>query len=455
MFDWNNNTWYIIEQFIKREHGKGLIEHQIRPYNKFISEYIDTVIKQNNPILLHYTVEDKEYMIEIELSNYNILPALIHENDGSTKIMTPHEARLRNFTYSADFSIDLLVRTHVDGDTQETVLPKIQFGKLPIMLGSDICMLGEQKTSKLENKECLYDEGGYFIVNGSEKTIVCQERRAENKIYVCKNNKISAKYSFVSEVNSVPSCSLQTPKSCQIKLTSKLVVKAQVLKISIPHIRQDIPVVILFRALGINTDKDIMKYIIPDLSDVNNLSGIEIVQASLEESIDIRSKKEALEFISRYIIITGYIKDKDKIDAERKLELTENILKNDLLPHVGESFKKKAMFISEMISKLFKVRDEKIPYDDRDSYINKRIDTPGVLLTNLFRLYFTKVIKDMKQQINKEFTNGSWKACDNFHDIISMNNIYKIVKVSTITTGFKFALATGSWGLKNMANKQK
>ena len=453
-FDWKNNTWYLIDQFIKRENGKGLIEHQISSYNNFLNNYMDTVIRQNNPIELHYNTDSTKYMIQIHVDNYNLLPPMIHENDGSTKIMTPYEARLRNFTYSSDFSLDLRIKTFENDNVGETVLQKIQFGKIPIMLGSNICILSKKDVNKSEYKECIYDEGGYFIVNGSEKSIVSQERRAENKIYVCNNTKSGAKYSLTSEINSVPSNSLQTPKSVTIKLTSKIVVKAPVLKITIPHIRQDIPVPIVFRALGIITDRDIMNYIIDDMANTTNVNSIEIIQASLEECIDIRSKRDALEYISKYIVITGYIKDKDKIDGERKLEITENILKTDLLPHVGDNFKKKALFISLMINKLFLVNDRKINYDDRDSYINKRIDTPGVLLTNLFRLYFTKVIKDMKQQINKEFANGSWKACNNFHDIINMNNIYKIVKVSTITTGFKFALATGSWGLKNMTNKQ-
>ena len=41
--------------------------------------------------------------------------------------------------------------------------------------------------NKIDIEECKYDLGGYFIINGSEKVIVSQERRAENKIYICKN----------------------------------------------------------------------------------------------------------------------------------------------------------------------------------------------------------------------------------------------------------------------------
>jgi len=75
-------------------------------------------------------------------------------------------------------------------------------------------------------------------------------------------------------------------------------------------------------------------------------------------------------------------------------------------------------------------------------------------MTNLFRQYYTKAIKDMKTNINKEFSSGSWKADNNFNKIINKTNIYKVIKFSTITTGLKFALATGNWGIKNNKNKQ-
>ena len=94
-----------------------------------------------------------------------------------------------------------------------------------------------------------------------------------------------------------------------------------------------------------------------------------------------------------------------------------------------------------MIRKLLLTSIGKLPYDDRDSYINKRVDTPGILIGNLFRQYYTKLVKDMKNAINKEFNNGSWRANDNFHQIITKSNIYKIIKVNTIETGMKYALS--------------
>jgi DNA-directed RNA polymerase II subunit RPB2 len=76
-------------------------------------------------------------------------------------------------------------------------------------------------------------------------------------------------------------------------------------------------------------------------------------------------------------------------------------------------------------------------------------------MSNLFRQYYGKLIKDMKIIINKEYTNGSWKVNNDFINIINKNNIYKIMKSSIIEGGFKYSLATGNWGIKNQTNKSK
>ena len=75
--------------------------------------------------------------------------------------------------------------------------------------------------------------------------------------------------------------------------------------------------------------------------------------------------------------------------------------------------------------------------DDRDSYINKRIELTGTLLNNLFRNYFNKVVKDIQKQVVREINNGSWKSSEDYINIINLTNIYKIVKSSTIDNGLK------------------
>ena len=87
--------------------------------------------------------------------------------------------------------------------------------------------------------------------------------------------------------------------------------------------------------------------------------------------------------------------------------------------------------------------------DDRDSYVNKRVDLTGSLLNNLFRNYFNKLVKDMEKQVIREVNNGSWKSTDDYLNIINLTNIYKIIKSNTIENGIKRALSTGDFGIKH------
>ena len=62
---------------------------------------------------------------------------------------------------------------------------KIPLGNVPIMLKSKCCVLNNMSKQVLYNMgECLYDQGGYFIVNGKEKVIVSQEKGSDNNIYI-------------------------------------------------------------------------------------------------------------------------------------------------------------------------------------------------------------------------------------------------------------------------------
>ena len=107
-----------------------------------------------------------------------------------------------------------------------------------------------------------------------------------------------------------------------------------------------------------------------------------------------------------------------------------------------------------MSCKLIRCKLGWIKPDDRDSYSNKRIDLTGLLINNLYRNYFNKLVKDMQKQIVKEMNTGSWKSTEDYMNIINMTNVYKIIKSMTIENGIKRSLATGDFGIKQ-ANSNK
>ena len=88
--------------------------------------------------------------------------------------------------------------------------------------------------------------------------------------------------------------------------------------------------------------------------------------------------------------------------------------------------------------------------DDRDSYVNKRLDLCGSSLNNLYRNHYNKFVKDGEKQIIREINNGAWKSTDDYENIINYTNIYKIFKSTTLENGIKRALSTGDFGIKNV-----
>ena len=100
-----------------------------------------------------------------------------------------------------------------------------------------------------------------------------------------------------------------------------------------------------------------------------------------------------------------------------------------------------------MASKLIKAYLGKTSRDDRDSYLNKRIELTGTLLNNLFRNYFNKLVNEMIKLIMKLSINGSWQSTEDHENIVNMTNIYKII-ITTIENGINRALATGDFSIK-------
>lgn len=461
-------TWNIIEKYFEQDKGRFIINHIISSYNDFVCKKIDDIIEGFNPIQIcnDYMPENDlyKYQINLVISNPQISKPIINEKDGTVKIMTPIEARQRNLCYSGNLHVDLNINVEyidVNNDNKEDYniiyknkkIKNINLGKLPIMVNSKYCVLKNANMLLDEKNECKYDHGGYFIINGNEKVVVSQDRIAENKTYVFKDNKASS-YSYIAEIRSVPENIFSPPKLTVLKLSSKETQFGKYIRVVIHHIKHDIPIFILFRALGIESDKEIIEYILYDLDDKYNQKLARYLKGCIEESNSYLYNYEALEYLSKYLTIIGYPKETLN-KSENKIKIIKDILRKDFLPHVGDSFKKKALYLGYMVAKLIKCSLNITPLDDRDSYINKRIDTPGIMMANLFRQYYGKVVRDMKTMINKEIQNGSWKVNNNFINIINESNIYKIMKSSILESGFKYSLATGNWGIKTQLNKSK
>ena len=451
----------LIGAYFKGQHLERLVRHQLESYNNFVGYQIIKTVEMFNPVHIASDLDfdpiKKKHSLEIFVTfdNFSIYRPQIHENNGAIKLMFPQEARLRNFTYASALTVDMnikyIVRTGKDLENIQTfhkILPKIHIGKMPIMIKSSICVLTQYKhVENTHTGECKFDAGGYFIINGSEKTVLGQERAAENKVYCFNVSKNNTKYDWIAEMKSVPDFKCISPKQINLMVSSKNNGFGKPIHVQIPRVKQPIPLFIVFRALGIISDKDICEKILLNIE--NNKTLLELLQASIIESNKYLSQEECIKYITSFVMFTPINMDKET-GAKKKHDFTMDILGNDLFPHC-QNATQKIYFLGYMTNKILQASIELIKQDDRDSYLNKRIDLTGSLLNNLFRNYFNKLVKDMEKQVIREINTGSWKSTDDFENIINLTNIYKIIKSTTIENGIKRALATGDFGIKHSA----
>lgn len=437
------DAWAVISAFFEE---KGLVRQQLDSFNEFVFNTMQEIIDETPEIIvrpesqhipgMEQTFEEKEY--KITFGQIYLSKPIVTEADNDTGSLFPKEARLRNLTYSAPMYVDLTkkeVTKLPDGETEEhdEKYEKVFLAKVPIMLRSSFCSLFDHTDKELtELGEDPYDQGGYFIINGSEKVLIAQERMANNHVYVFKKSQPS-KYSYVAEIRSVLENSTRNASAVSVKMLSRgFKAKsgsgaAGVIRAQIPYIKSDIPILILFRALGFVADKDILEHIVYNFNDTEMMNGL---RPSIEEAQPVQSQELALDYIGKRGAAVG-------VTRSKRIEYAREILQKELLPHVGlgeYTETKKAFFVGYMVHRLMLVVLKRRGEDDRDHYANKRLDLGGPLLANLFRLLFRKLTKDVRMYVQKCVDNGKEV------------NVPWSVKTQTITRGLKYSLATGNWG---------
>ena len=444
----DKDSWKVIRAYFKQH---GLVSQQIGSFNQFVGKNIQEIIDENKTISVEVDTnfakkdfeEETKYELSFAQSRIAANPQFIEINTNIENKIFPNDARVRNLDYLSELSLDVIWREKKKSGNVERTYPNINIGKIPIMVRSKYCSLNDKTdTERVAVKECEFDQGGYFIIGGGEKVIVAQERMATNFVYVF-NKKEQSGYSWQAEVRSNIDGSNRPPVLFAVKIAKKNTHLKNnlggLITARIPYVKADIPIVILFRALGLESDKDIMDYIIFDEED-NSFK--ELLRPSLEYASEYRGKKECLEYIGNKAT-----RGEDS-SREERIKRAEDILRNNMLSHVSierGNENKKAYFIGYMIYRLGNCSLGRAFGDDRDHYGKKRLDMCGVLLSGIFRQLFRRFTK---------------KAETNLKDQIKHNKNGRITLESAfdkniITGGMKYALATGNWGQNKVGQVQK
>ena len=223
--------------------------------------------------------------------------------------MFPNIARLKGYTYKSNILCNIAIKYTNNESNVVTIknFPKINIGSIPIMVHSKRCILHGMDSVKLsELGECPYDQGGYFIINGKEKVIISQEKKVNNILYINKTSDESIP--LMASIKSISNEGFQSSRTNNISIYKHKISQDHPYKVERIMVRIEktieIPVMILFRALGITKDKDILNLIIYD-TDSKNLQSqmMTILHYSIRDSEPIYSQKDALKFISQFSFI--------------------------------------------------------------------------------------------------------------------------------------------------------
>jgi DNA-directed RNA polymerase II subunit RPB2 len=456
-------SMYLIDTYFKTQ-AYPFTKHHIDSYDQFLGKDLPALIRAANPILI---LKDKipntdEYRYKVEIfvggedgSAIEIgSPTIALQNTEEVRLLFPNEARLRNLTYSSLVMADIVCRISIsttdpkqpgfiDVQKHDRTFAKFPLFRIPIMLHSRYCNLHGKAAEFLEEAgECPQDYGGYFIVGGSEKVLITKQEQAFNTLYVNTQDH-DKKISFFASISCL------SPSTRQVKRISFYFMREFQLKriigdrpdrqyatlqVGLPYVRKPVPVFILFRALGYQTDKEIMRLILPDETSA---------ETKLLEPYLIASMNEAFPFLDTYSAVQ-YIKSLTKGFSEAHVL---DVLNNQFFIHIDVNQPgARAAFLGDCVRRILRVVAGLEPKTDKDDTRNQRLLVSGFSTQMLFSSIYDMWKKAVALSIDKQYNyNEKLYSGLNFLNIFSAGNTSLIFQPIMITEGIMRGFK-GRWG---------
>ena len=434
-----------IRNIIKRENPFILFKGENKRTGEFDYEiriyYGETLDKDGNPIL-SYMEEKDDKKVEKEIENIFVSSPAVYKDD-KLSVMYPNDARLKNFTYKSSILCNIGVQYIFHNQDQETKVinfEKVNLGSIPVMIHSKLCLLHKMDPIKLSDfGECPYDHGGYFIIKGKEKVILSQEKKVNNILYINKSSEENI--ILQGNIKSISNEGFQSSRTnyityIQNKVRDKsITIIENTFTVRVLGFDINIPLFILFRALGVISDKEILSYMIYDTDNLQLKNKLyELITPSIKDSQPIYNQKSAFKLLSLNT------KGKENFNVI-------DLLNNNLFPNYGSDNLSKAKYLAFSVRKILLTYLGVYNETDRDSYINKRIDLAGSLLLELYRELWGKFKRNTSLKIDAEY-KLNYESTDNkdIVNIIHPMNLSKIFDSSimnTITNSFGSRFGTG------------
>ena len=425
--------------------------HHLDSFNQFLEHDLPAILKSQNPLIVLKDLipgtNTYEYKVEIYVGGLDGTalslgtPTLQHHGGDEVRLLFPNEARLRNLTYASGLYADILVRVTfgrpIEGQpsVREVKMDHFPLAQIPIMLHSKPCLLYNKPNEFLQAVgECPYDQGGYFIIAGSEKILISHQEQAFNTLYILNQD-------ADPKVATYASISCLSPETRQVRrVTFNISRKTEALEVGLPYVRKPVPICILFRALGIQSDQEIAEMIFPNL---------ESEEAKLFEPFLISCFTNAYPILDTFSAIE-YIKTLTKGFGEAHVL---DILHNQMFVHVPDTKGARAAYLGDCVRQIYRVYVNLDKKTDRDDTRNQRVLVSGFLTQMLFQGVYKDWSKAVGRAIDEEYNyNKQVYKGDSFMNIFAETNSSQIFKPFMITEGLMRGFK-GKWGTKSGEDK--
>lgn len=405
--------------------------HHIESYNDFVTKFIPLTIKSMNPFTVLKPITKHEIKIWIGGRDSKAIrftrPVIMNADESVMRSLSPNEARLKNITYQAQLFVDIDIEYFSKGQLQKRVtMIDINIANIPIMLHSRLCRLSTYDAeTTMEAGECQYDVGGYFIVDGKEKVVIAQERETPNKLFVRPSTK--EMYAYQARIVCKPDQTSVFPKTHSFYVYESSSRK-NAITVKIPQIGSDyeIPIVLLFRALGIESDRDILSHVANEHEEHIK----DFFRASLLDCNMIYTQQQALLFLQPMVIYSSDINS------------VVHALMQNVMPHVA-NYEDRPKHLGQLINELIKSCLSLAPLANRDHYENKRVEVTGALMSTIFKDFYNEFRKNTRSTVDhsyEQLTNVSMG--DDLSDLV----IPQHFKFETLKIGLVKSLKS-NWGL--------
>lgn len=446
----SRQAWDIFDKYFNS--GNNFISnHHIESFNHFVDHTIPYTIKTFNPIqVIKHDPNDPssiKHKIEAFIGGedgqaiYYDKPTLYDSESSTQRFMYPNEARLMDYTYACDIYADVLIKAYhlEEGDKyreERKTYTHVKLGSLPIMLQSKLCVLsGMPPEVRKEMGECSFCPGGYFIVDGKEKVIVAQEMNITNFLFV--NAIDDPKYSHHAFIRCTSAKTSVFPKTIEFNVYGASFAQGSrknAITVSIPHIKKEIPLFLLFRALGVESDKDIMEHIMMAPVSNDNTHMQEFLRSSAMDGNVLFKKREALKYLSTFVPLNT-------------VEHVLYIIDQNLFPNLETtSLVQKAIYLGYLSNILIRNCLGVLPDTDRDNYTFKRVGISGFMMGDIFKDYYNAFRVHCRNTIDNQYEVRHWNEERSLIEHINANFKTVVFQSNIIADGMIKSLK-GSWGL--------